>query len=708
MMTDWAIPQQAKLKYTQLFNLHDRSRSGFLSGVQCRDILMQSGLPRAILAEIWNLSDIDGDGQLTREEFILAMHLTNQARAGQPLPQELPVDLVPPSYRRTRSISTTSVHSAASSVGSISEQVPSTIASVTAASSINDDQLSQKSADITAATFNAATTGSILNTNSFEDKRRENFEKGRAELERRRLKIIEQQTSILSEQLVKCKKQVADAKSKIDSMRSERDTKAGLITSLEAQLKTIRERKAFLDHEEMQIIAIARDLNLVNSPHSADLDQQATIAKQASINQMKENLVELEKEKGSAAKQLAEAQARLDELKKELKTVSGEVTKTFETYKEKIANAKVLRQQFIEENKSKPIDLQSAWDSTPSQAVSQVSAFKTEPVSTFPASNDDPWSTTDTFPSTTKQPFDDPFAFTSSKSVPQSGIASNNNNDSDFEPARDFSSFSSISPKQKEQSADGASNSFNESSAPELTQRKKMYRVLYEFEARNPDELTINPGDIIIGSEVVCEPGWLSGEINGRSGLFPEAYVEPLPSEERPMASGFESNLSASATTSQGTTRAASQEPARQASPTTSTIVKYKVIYAFEARNPDELTINPGDIITGVDLPHEPGWLMGELNGQRGLFPEAYVERLAEAQVDPATEQMGKSRAKKAEVATVIANYRALGQEQLNLEKGQLVLIRRKMDSGWWEGELQIKGKKKQFGWFPSSYVKLL
>lgn len=56
----------------------------------------------------------------------------------------------------------------------------------------------------------------------------------------------------------------------------------------------------------------------------------------------------------------------------------------------------------------------------------------------------------------------------------------------------------------------------------------------------------------------------------------------------------------------------------------------------------------------------------------------------------------------------MIANYRALGQEQLNLEKGQLVLIRRKMDSGWWEGEIQIKGKKKQFGWFPASYVKPL
>jgi len=30
------------------------------------------------------------------------------------------------------------------------------------------------------------------------------------------------------------------------------------------------------------------------------------------------------------------------------------------------------------------------------------------------------------------------------------------------------------------------------------------------------------------------------------------------------------------------------------------------------------------------------------------------------------------------------------------------------MASGWWEGELQAKGKKKQVGWFPASYVKPL
>lgn len=57
---------------------------------------------------------------------------------------------------------------------------------------------------------------------------------------------------------------------------------------------------------------------------------------------------------------------------------------------------------------------------------------------------------------------------------------------------------------------------------------------------------------------------------------------------------------------------------------------------------------------------------------------------------------------------TAIASYTASGPEQLTLEVGQLIVVRKKMASGWWEGELTAKGKKKQVGWFPASYVKAL
>lgn len=63
---------------------------------------------------------------------------------------------------------------------------------------------------------------------------------------------------------------------------------------------------------------------------------------------------------------------------------------------------------------------------------------------------------------------------------------------------------------------------------------------------------------------------------------------------------------------------------------------------------------------------------------------------------------------KKGEIATVIAPYQATSNEQLSLARGQLVCIRKKTSTGWWEGELQAKGKKKQIGWFPASYVKVM
>lgn len=46
-----------------------------------------------------NLSDIDQDGKLTAEEFILAMHLIDMAMSGLPLPPVLPPDYLPPTFR---------------------------------------------------------------------------------------------------------------------------------------------------------------------------------------------------------------------------------------------------------------------------------------------------------------------------------------------------------------------------------------------------------------------------------------------------------------------------------------------------------------------------------------------------------------------------------------------------------------------------------
>ena len=50
---EWAIPHPNKLKYNQQFNTHDHARKGFLSGVEAKAILQQTGLTHNVLAQIW-------------------------------------------------------------------------------------------------------------------------------------------------------------------------------------------------------------------------------------------------------------------------------------------------------------------------------------------------------------------------------------------------------------------------------------------------------------------------------------------------------------------------------------------------------------------------------------------------------------------------------------------------------------------------------
>lgn len=40
----------------------------------------------------------------------------------------------------------------------------------------------------------------------------------------------------------------------------------------------------------------------------------------------------------------------------------------------------------------------------------------------------------------------------------------------------------------------------------------------------------------------------------------------------------------------------------------------------------DELTVKMGDVLKNVTKSSEEGWLEGELNGKRGIFPSNFVK----------------------------------------------------------------------------------
>jgi hypothetical protein len=92
--SDWSLPLPSKNKYRQQFYNNDKQNVGIMNGVQSRYILSQSGLPTPILADIWNLSDVNKDGCLSPDEFCVAMHLIDMYKMGYALPKELPPELL--------------------------------------------------------------------------------------------------------------------------------------------------------------------------------------------------------------------------------------------------------------------------------------------------------------------------------------------------------------------------------------------------------------------------------------------------------------------------------------------------------------------------------------------------------------------------------------------------------------------------------------
>lgn len=50
------------------------------------------------------------------------------------------------------------------------------------------------------------------------------------------------------------------------------------------------------------------------------------------------------------------------------------------------------------------------------------------------------------------------------------------------------------------------------------------------------------------------------------------------------------------------------------------------VLIDFEGTMSDELTVKMGDVVKNVTKASEEGWLLGELNGKRGLFPSNFVK----------------------------------------------------------------------------------
>lgn len=95
--TSWVVAPEQLEKYRHIFEaVVGNSNTALLGPDAAREIMDRSQLPHRELAKIWQLSDVNGDGQLSFGEFACAMSLVNERRQGRELPTELPAALLQP------------------------------------------------------------------------------------------------------------------------------------------------------------------------------------------------------------------------------------------------------------------------------------------------------------------------------------------------------------------------------------------------------------------------------------------------------------------------------------------------------------------------------------------------------------------------------------------------------------------------------------
>ncbi|XP_076975002.1 intersectin-1 isoform X4 [Tamandua tetradactyla] len=849
-VAEWAVPQSSRLKYRQLFNSHDKTMSGHLTGPQARTILMQSSLPQAQLASIWNLSDIDQDGKLTAEEFILAMHLIDVAMSGQPLPPVLPPEYIPPSFRRVRSGSGISVISSAS----VDQRLPEEPV-------LEDEQQQlEKKLPVT-----------------FEDKKRENFERGNLELEKRRQALLEQQRKEqerlaqleraeqerkererqeqerkrqleLEKQLEKQRelerqreeerrKEIERreaAKRELERQRQlewERNRRQELLNqrnkeqedivvlkakkkTLEFELEALNDKKHQLEgklqdircrlttqRQEIESTNKSRELRIAEITH---LQQQLQESQQMlgrlipekqilndQLKQVQQNSLHrdslLTLKRALEAKELARQQLRdqLDEVEKETRSKLQEIDIFNNQLKElrEIHNKQQLQKQ-------KSIETERLKQKEQERKITEVEKQKEE-TQRRAQEKDKPWlehvQQEDEHPRPRK--LHDEEKIKREESVKKKDSEEKSKQEMQDKLSRLFHHHHEPAKPAVQAPWSTADKGPLMISAPENV-KVVYYRALYPFESRSHDEITIQPGDIVMVDESQTgEPGWLGGELKGKTGWFPANYAEKIPENEvpAPVKSGIDptsapvpklalraaptpmavtpsepstaptnwadfsstwptsmnekpesDNWDAWAAQPSLTVPSAGQLRQRSAfTPATATGsspspvlgqgekvegLQAQALYPWRAKKDNHLNFNKNDIITVLE--QQDMWWFGEVQGQKGWFPKSYVKLISGpirkstsmdsgSSESPANLKRVASPAAKPtmsgeEIAQVIASYTATGPEQLTLAPGQLILIRKKNPGGWWEGELQARGKKRQIGWFPANYVKLL
>lgn len=260
----------------------------------------------------------------------------------------------------------------------------------------------------------------------------------------------------------------------------------------------------------------------------------------------------------------------------------------------------------------------------------------------------------------------------------------------------------------------------------------RLYVCISDFCSAEPGNLSLKRGDVVVreaGVAMDLGESWLHGRNAwGVRGLFPASCVKDLDLSCR------------SRQLSERSLQAQDSELPPYA------LGQARALMNLHAQLNEELDFREGDLIIIIGRP-EPGWFEGELNGNRGIFPEGFVELLAplcSPQVpvdcpyinnnsqlfhyeDDLGEVTEEEAVEEAEVfveeqkdsvieeeenededeegavyGIALYEFRAMEPGELDFDVGDRIRVISTLEDGWLEGKL--KGRQ---GIFPHRFVKI-
>ncbi|GMS96358.1 hypothetical protein PENTCL1PPCAC_18533 [Pristionchus entomophagus] len=686
-LDNWTMPQQNKLKYAQQFNGIDKQRTGFLLGPAARNALGQSGLPTHALAHVWTLSDVNKDGRLSVEEFSIAMWLIEQHKTGFALPSELPPELAAMTHH-----------------GSARSDSPATPSGEAPAQKVSTPK-------------------------TFEDKRKDNYDRGQAELDRRRQQLQEEEDRRKAE--IAKREREAEEKRERERQEQERRREAERQAEMERQrqmeeerLEQERKRAAERDRirlekeKEMKKVMLEKRKRELMAQKSAAAERTATAEQkkktlQFQLQALTEKHTDLEGDVGKARQGIENITKEIEGMRAIRDEKLAGIAEAQRENQAAAVQAEQLAHQLLQ--------LQGA-----NRQATERAAGLDELISRRAAAAQRVEELKRQIDATRERNAQQRANVTAKEEELASGLRGQVD-------------------KLRGEHAAGLARA--EEKRRELQGRLKMAAAAAATSAATAAHAAAAPPDAMYDAP--------PGDISFQQQSMMQQSWHQSPAKESPIAASPPSSLYDTppsvpdSSFSNGHHDTSSNGPLPSSSAAT---VKYRSIYAFESRSQDELSFQPGDVILVFEgHAAEPGWLAGQIKEKVGWFPAAFAEPIAPvntnvsspmqtvpANVTPSPslekileEPNASSPASAAAAAlqsptrngvavggtegaggdeTVVCvctaqfPWKARNAGDLSFGKGDHIEVLEKTDMKW-------RGRKSgdgSIGWFPKSYVKVI